>query len=714
MKNKVPYIEQMNESECGIACVAMISSYFGKHIDISDLRDLFGTSRDGLTLTVLSNLCDMLDLDSKAFMVNTEELKKLKFPVILHWDYQHFVVFEGYKRKKFHIVDPDRGRRKLKTDEIEKHFSGTILSVIPNNNFYKKKPKPLWRPYLSLLWKKPILLLSMLLLSIFLQSFVIISPLLTQYIVDRSTSKFSDFSFATLLLAIGLSLISYISFNILRNEVSIKLFKYLDFNLSWKFFSHLLNVPYTFFQNRKSADLLYRFSNLRSIRNVLSSQFMKSLLDMILVITIFVYMFNKSPMLALLLLALTSLLALTIFSFRSRMNDLNRLEVFEDTKLYSFQSESIMGIHDIKSSGLEQTYSQKWKELYNNFSTAFVNRERLIGIVTAISSSFNFFIPVFILLVGMQSVLNGIITLGELIAFQTISAYFLNTSNSLIMQIEAYYQLKVYLKRLQDVFNAPLEITEETKEKHIIQGEIEFQNVSFSFTKYGKNVINNASFHISAGEKVAIVGKSGSGKSTLANLILGIYPLKSGRILYDKKDISSLDKPTLRKQIGIVTQKPYLFNKSIFENIAANREGVTLDMVIEAAKIAEIHEEIMKLPLNYHTIISEQAKNFSGGQIQRISIARALVDNPKIIIFDEATNALDSITEKKIDDHLSKLNATRIIIAHRLSTIKNADRIIVMDDGEIVAQGKHEELITSNDYYISLYKHNNSLELLNI
>lgn len=314
----------------------------------------------------------------------------------------------------------------------------------------------------------------------------------------------------------------------------------------------------------------------------------------------------------------------------------------------------------------------------------------------------------------MQSVLNGIITLGELIAFQTISAYFLNTSNSLIMQIEAYYQLKVYLKRLQDVFNAPLEITEETKEKHIIQGEIEFQNVSFSFTKYGKNVINNASFHISAGEKVAIVGKSGSGKSTLANLILGIYPLKSGRILYDKKDISSLDKPTLRKQIGIVTQKPYLFNKSIFENIAANREGVTLDMVIEAAKIAEIHEEIMKLPLNYHTIISEQAKNFSGGQIQRISIARALVDNPKIIIFDEATNALDSITEKKIDDHLSKLNATRIIIAHRLSTIKNADRIIVMDDGEIVAQGKHEELITSNDYYISLYKHNNSLELLNI
>ncbi|ANB57633.1 ABC transporter family protein [Anoxybacillus sp. B7M1] len=714
MKNKVPYIEQMNESECGIACVAMISSYFGKHIDISDLRDLFGTSRDGLTLTVLSNLCDMLDLDSKAFMVNTEELKKLKFPVILHWDYQHFVVFEGYKRKKFHIVDPDRGRRKLKTDEIEKHFSGTILSVIPNNNFYKKKPKPLWRPYLSLLWKKPILLLSMLLLSIFLQSFVIISPLLTQYIVDRSTSKFSDFSFVTLLLAIGLSLISYISFNILRNEVSIKLFEYLDFKLSWKFFSHLLNVPYTFFQNRKSADLLYRFSNLRSIRNVLSSQFMKSLLDMILVITIFVYMFNKSPMLALLLMALTSLLALTIFSFRSRMNDLNRLEVFEDTKLYSFQSESIMGIHDIKSSGLEQTYSQKWKDMYNNFSTAFVNRERLIGIVTAISSSFNFFIPVFILLVGMQSVLNGIITLGELIAFQTISAYFLNTSNSLIMQIEAYYQLKVYLKRLQDVFNTPLEITEETKEKHIIQGEIEFQNVSFSFTQYGKNVINNASFHISAGEKVAIVGKSGSGKSTLANLILGIYPLKNGIILYDKKDISSLDKPTLRKQIGIVTQKPYLFNKSIFENIVANREGVTLDMVIEAAKIAEIHEEIMKLPLNYHTIISEQAKNFSGGQIQRISIARALVGNPKIIIFDEATNALDSITEKKIDDHLSKLNATRIIIAHRLSTIKNADRIIVMDDGEIVAQGKHEELITSNDYYISLYKHNNSLELLNI
>lgn len=653
MGKKVPFKEQMNESECGLACIAMICSYYGKHIDIVDTREFAGNVREGLSMLELSKIFDNLGMDVRAYKVNVEALKNVTLPAIIHWNFNHFVVLEKVGKNNFFIIDPDLGRQTLKKSVFKQYFSGSILIPEPNESFTKRKKRSLWKPYLSLLLQRRSLLFTILLVSLFLQSFVLLTPILTQFMIDSVTSSSETLSFSKIGLLISISFIFYFAFNIVHNELTIKFLRYLDFNLSWKFFSHLINIPFSFFETRNSGDLLYRFSNLRSLRDILSSQIIESVLNLILIITIFSYMLLISPKLALLMLTLTLIFCSFIYFSKSILNNLNRNELSQETKLFSIQGESIYGIHDIKAGGLEQTFSAKWNTLYQKFANAFVKRKRMFGFVTSVSRSLTYFIPVTILLIGLVIVTHGEMTIGELVAFQSISTYFVNISNSLIMQLDGFYQIKVYLTRLQDVFKVPTEDSGNRKlVKHYVKGKIKFNNVSFSYGAYQEDVINNVSFEVNSGEKIAIVGKSGSGKSTLANLLVGLHEVKKGEILYDNVPIHQIDKQYLRKQIGIVTQTPYLFNQTIYENITGNSSDVDYRSVINAAKIAQIHDEIMQLPLKYNTIISEQGQNFSGGQKQRIAIARAIVNKPKIIILDEATNSLDSITEKKLSNIL--------------------------------------------------------------
>ncbi len=711
MDKKIQFIEQMNATECGLTCIVMLANFYGKYIEPVDIRDLVGNSRDGLKLSEMSFLCHLLDMSAKAFKADANSLREVKSPVILHWNENHFVILEKITKHHFYIIDPDFGRKKLSFEQLQEGYSGVFLLVTPNESFQKKAPVSLWKPYINLLLKKPRLLIHMFVLSLVLQAFVLISPMITQMIIDQNQPLLTGHSWGIWVAIIFVLLFCYVGFNIIRNEVSISLFRHLDFELSHQYFSHLLHLPFTYFQNRKTGDLLYRSSSLRTIRNILSSQFMKSVLDIMLVVSILIYVLNKSLSLALVLIALTSALCIIMYLFRFRMNDLNRSELMEDTKLYSFQNEAIQGIQDIKSNALEKPYLEKWKTLYRAFANAYIKRERLLGIVTSTSSSLAFFIPAIILLIGFQLVQKQQLTLGELVAFQSISTYFVSTANSLIVQAETYFQLKTYLKRLQDIFGVSLHLRQDSRvPSPTLQGGISFHDVSFAFTKFGNPVLKNINLHIKAGEKVAIVGQSGSGKSTLINLISGLYPIEHGSIYYDQTDIKEIDPDILQHEIGIVNQRPYLFNQSIAENIIANKKNISREMVIHAAKIAEIHNDITNLPMGYDTILAEQGNNFSGGQIQRIAIARAIVNQPKILIFDEATNALDSITEQKIDANLSPLKITRITVAHRLSSVKNSDTIIIVHAGEIVGQGTHEELLHRNAYYARLHRADQVLE----
>ncbi|WP_370695801.1 peptidase domain-containing ABC transporter (plasmid) [Priestia megaterium] len=712
MRGKVPFIEQMSQTECGLACIAMISGYYKKHISLFEIRDRVGNGRDGNTLYDLYKVTQELGFESKCFKLEKENLKHLDLPAILYWDSKHFVVLEKISEKYYVILDPSHGRKRLSKEEFEEHFSGYVLSLIPSEKFVKQKEKNLWKPYLKTLFLRPKTLGIMLLLNIILQVFVLITPMFTQKIIDNMLINNQADLMRLFLQGILFTFVSYFIFNLLRNEVSIRLFKYLDFEMSWEYFSHLLKIPYSFFQVRQSGDILYRFSNLRSIRQILSNQVMKSLLDAVLLIVILIYMLNKSFYLASYLIGFTALLYVFILAFRPLMHEVNRDEVTKDTKLYSYQTESVLGVLNIKIAGAEDSASRRWKELYNNFASAFMKKERTFGFINSFSGALTYFIPLAVIWIGAPQVFNGKLSIGELVAFQSIATFFISTSNSLIFQIETFYQLRVYLRRIRDVVDTPTEYDESIDyQKKKIEGNIRFDNVSFSYTKYSTKVIKGIDLDIKAGEKVAIIGPSGSGKSTLANLLVGLHSPTEGKIHFDETPLEKLDKSHIRKQMGIVNQEPFLFNQSIYDNIKSQNEHLTDEDIFKAASIAQIHDEIMSIPMKYNTVVSEQGQNFSGGQRQRIAIARALASSPKILVLDEATNALDSINEKKIDEFLTDMNCTRIVIAHRLSTIKNADKIVVLCDGEIIAQGNHEELMEYTPYYRSLFETNDNLDL---
>ncbi|MCL1695626.1 MULTISPECIES: peptidase domain-containing ABC transporter [unclassified Lysinibacillus] len=706
---KVPYIEQMSQTECGIACLAMIAAYYKCNIPLYELREKLGNGRDGNTLYDLYQVAKEYKFETKCLKASVNNISQVDLPVIIFWEHKHYVVLEKIKNNHFYIIDPSFGRKKVDQIEFEEKFSEYILLLCPGESFQKRKEESLWKPYLKLLTLRPSIMFGLLGISLILQLFVLITPILTQKLVDNLAGKNGDISI--ILVGIILSFISYFIFNLLKSEVSLRLFKFLDFTMSWDFFKHLLDLPYSFYQVRQSGDLLYRFSNLRAIRSILSNQIMKNILDLFLLIFIVGYMFYKSFILSLWIIGLSIIIYLVVLGLRPLIHELNRSELLKDTNLYSFQTESILGILNIKTSGSEKQIQDRWKKFYLEFANAFVKKERVFNFMTSFTGSLTYFAPLLILWIGSHSVLNGTLSMGELIAFQTISTFFISTSNSFIMSIDSFFQLKVYLRRIRDVMDTPTESSDDGKEKIDLLGNIYLENVDFSYTEQGDSIIQNISLQIEAGQKVAIVGPSGSGKSTLAKIIVGLHKPIKGEIFFENMPLSKLNKSYLRRQMGIVTQDPFLFNQSIADNIKLNRDEINNYHVANAASIAQIHDEIMKMPMNYETIISEMGQNISGGQRQRIALARSLVNQPRVLVLDEATNALDSLNEKRIDEYLSEIKCTRIIIAHRLSSIVDADQIVVMEDGKIIGIGKHEELIIENEFYKKLYDTNSQLDL---
>lgn len=325
--------------------------------------------------------------------------------------------------------------------------------------------------------------------------------------------------------------------------------------------------------------------------------------------------------------------------------------------------------------------------------------------VDSVMQSLRIAAPLIVLLIGAQEVISKNMSIGSMLAFYTLCISFFTPLTSLVTTSNQMVLMGTYFRRILDI----LEATPEQNDELVVsppelQGEIELKNVSFKYNQYGPTIVKDVSVKVHPGQFIAIVGTTGSGKSTLASLLLGLYQPTEGQILFDKQDIKYMDKSKFRQQIGVVTQQVHLFNKSIFQNIAFHNEKLTSKEIIESAKLAEIHEDIMGLRMNYETVLSEEGSNLSGGQRQRLALARALVNKPKILLLDEASSALDTVTEQKIHQNLEELNCTRIVIAHRLSTVKKADKIIVVDNGEIIETGSHEELLDLGREYRNLYE----------
>ncbi|MGE5702743.1 MAG: peptidase domain-containing ABC transporter [Clostridia bacterium] len=704
-KWRVPFIEQMEQSECGICCLAMVLAYYDSHVPLHDLRDRGGAGRDGTTLLTLKKIAHTYGLDSAGVKVSCDLLGTLQLPAILHWEDSHFVVLEKIGKKHVIIVDPAIGRRKLLFEEVSSKFSGVALQLQPNASFQKHRTKPIWTSYIKLLFKQPTLVATIIVWSLWLQMLALVSPLLIRYLIDEVIlPQTRDFLHVILIMMVILA-VTFLVIQFLRARMLVRLQNIMDWTLMSQFFFKLLKLPYQFFQLRTSGDLIVRANSNMAIRDILSTRTVTAILDGGLVLFFLLYMLNQSLLLTSWVVGVAIVQVAIMLASSRTIKRLSQEQILKQTASTSVLLETLRGIHVVKAEGVEQLSYDRWQSLYQEQLAAMKRRGYAEAHVESILAGLRFAAPLLLLYAGVEQVLSYHMTLGEMLAFYTLAIAFLTPLTSLVQTLTQMIVLGAYLNRILDIHDAkPEQDDARVAPPPPLQGRIELNKVSFRYTEHSPLVIRNVSLQIQPGQKVAIVGKSGAGKSTLASLLLGLYQPTEGEILFDGMDLATLDKPAMRQQLGVVMQNTFIFNRSIAENIALHNHKLTFAQLQEVARMAGIHEDIMEMPMKYHTMLSETGSNISGGQRQRLALARALAHQPKILLLDEATSALDNLTEQIVDDSLSRLHCTRIVIAHRLSTVMNADVILVMHNGEVVEQGTHEELLRLGGTYASIYK----------
>jgi len=703
-KRKVPFVPQMQQTECGLCCVMMVLRYHRSYETLNDLREYLDAGRDGLKLSQLFNLFKTLGFKTSAYKAPVSGFSQLPTPAILFWTGNHFVVLERMASDHAWIVDPAFGRKKITLQELEESYGGYILTAEPTEDFTRQEKRDnVWLPLLKTVFanKKTFTMITLLSLVTYLLTLsipMLVQVLIDNVVVDNNMARLSPYFGAVLGVALVFGLLVFV-----RGKVLITLQMLLDRTIMSRTFSHLLKVPYKFFEVRSFGDLLFRLNSLHAIRDLLSEQLVKGVIDVGAVAFITAYMLSQSPELTLLAAALFLLNGFLVVYSRKFIVEANQYEINENVKLQQVQFEAMHSIFGIKTAGMEKVILGNWSGQLERVLERFKQRASIQNVYNTLTTISQTISPLVILSMGIYLYTQSSLTLGEVVAFHTLSGTFFALSASMFNTYNNFILTTAYLERIRDITDAEVEREPEHPVAIDLTGDIQLDNVSFSYTRHAEPVIRNVSMHIRPGEKVAFVGSSGSGKSTLSKIILGLYPPNEGTISYDGVNFDLLDKPTLRRQMGVVPQDINLFNKSIYENIRMNKD-IEPEKVHRAAQVAQIADEIVSMPMGYETVVSEMGMNLSGGQRQRIALARAIVHDPKVIILDEATSSLDAINESKVSSYFKQAGCTRIVIAHRLSTIIDSDVIYVLDKGEIVEQGTHQELMELQGTYFRLYR----------
>jgi ATP-binding cassette, subfamily B, bacterial len=719
-RRRVPLASQMESTECGAACLAMILNYFGRKTALSEVRERCGVGRDGLSALAIVKAARLYGLRVKAVSLrndNLSDFRYVKLPAIIHWGFQHYVVVERWKPTRVDVVDPALGRRSISMGEFNENFTGVILLIEPGVQFSRaSQPSKitLWW-YFRYIFRLPGFLVQILCASLVLQLLGLLFPLITKIFMDDIFPSGSKDLLTTIGIGIIIIMLAQLVISLLRALALVYLQAKIDMQMLIGFFEHLLALPYKFFQQRSTGDMLTRMSSNLTIRDMLTSQVLSTLLDGATVIVYLFILLGQSRTLTLIALVIGAIQIGLLLLSTHIIHALNKRDLIAVGKAQGYLAEALTGIATIKAAGAEHRALERWSNLFFDHLNTSVRRDSIAAVLGTLMGVISGFAPLVLLWYGATQVLDGTMSIGTMLALNALASAFLAPLSSLASTGQNVQLVRAHFERVSDVMEAEREQDNIIELHHppTLTGRVDLEKVSFRYDSDAPFVLQDIDLHVEPGQKIALVGRTGSGKSTLGKLLLGLYTPTEGKILYDNLPLNELDYRAVRSQFGIVLQESALFNSTIRENIAFNHPEMDMEQVVQAAQAAAIHGDIQGMPMGYETLIAEGGSAISGGQRQRLSIARALASSPAMILFDEATSHLDVITEQIINLNTAALACTRIVIAHRLSTVRDADAILVLDQGRIVERGTHVELLQRNGPYARLIRQQRERDGLN-
>jgi NHLM bacteriocin system ABC transporter peptidase/ATP-binding protein len=714
-KLNTPAILQMEATECGAASLRIILGYYKRWVSLEELRVACGVSRDGSKASNVLRAARTYGMIAKGYKKEPADLRGMKLPIIIFWNFNHFLVVEGFVGNKVYLSDPARGKHWVTLQEFNESFTGVVLTIEPGPDFQPGGEGPsilraLKRRFVGA--RNAIALLLVCGLALVIPGMVV--PAFARIFIDEVLIGFRESWVVPLLIGMAVTAMLRAVLTWTQQYYLLRVETKMALATSSKFFWHVLRLPVEFYTHRSPGEISGRVRINDLVANILTEDLTNSLLSIVTAIFFGVLMAFYDWRLALIAFVTVALNLAALQYVANSNKELSQRLAMDSGKLGGVAMSGLVMMETIKSSGGEAGFFTNWSGHQSKFLNSLQETSRIAMNLSLLPTLLNAFSSTLILGLGAMRVMDGAMTMGTLVAFQSLVASFMAPANQLLGLSSKLQQTQGNIDRLDDVLKYPLDplMNEDSAEAQAaplekLQGEIEFKNVSFGYSRAEKPLLENFSMKISPGQRIALVGPSGCGKSTVAKLLMGLYQPWEGEILFDGKPREAYTRYAIINSMSMVDQNIMLFTGTVRDNITMWDSTVADATLMRAAQDACIHEIILQRPGGYDSGIMEGGSNFSGGQKQRIEIARALVNNPRILVLDEATSALDSLTEQQFDDNLRRRGCSSVVVAHRLSTIRDSDEIIVLRAGRAVQRGTHDDMIREEG---SLYHQLMSIE----